>query len=311
MGYLVKSLLVAMLVVWLSWACAQSSTAQSDSATSSIDPEQASLIANGDMLDIAVFESPDLSTKARVSENGDVLLPLAGSVHVQGLSVSDASTVIRTRLMERRFVKDPEVTVSITEYATRGVAVMGEVKKPGIYTAMGSHRLNDYISLAEGLTQQAGTQVSITHRAAPNQPAIIRISTSGKPTPGSNPLIESGDTIIVSKAGEVYIVGDVVRPGKYLMDHDEQLTIVQAIALAQGTNRTALLKHSIIIRKTDTGRIEIPVDVSKVLTMKSKDVTLADNDILFIPVSKAKAAVNRSVEAIVQTAVGAASFRTF
>lgn len=240
-----------------------------------------------------------------------MLLPLAGRLHVQGLSMADASAAIRTRLIVQRFVKDPTVTVSITEYATRGVSVLGEVKKPGIYTEMGSHRLNDYISLAEGLTPQAGTRVSITHRAAPEQPTIVRISSAGKPTPGGNPVIESGDTIIVPKAGQVYVVGDVVRPGGYLMDHDEQLTIVQALALAQGANRTALLKHSMIIRKTETGRTEIPVNVEKVLTMKSKDLALVDDDILFIPVSKAKTALNRSIEAIVQTAVGTASFRAF
>jgi polysaccharide export outer membrane protein len=310
MSHSAKSVLVAVLAVLLSCGCAQSS-AQSDTSKSTVDPEQSNVISNGDMLDIAVFESPDLSTKVRVGEDGEVLLPITGTVHLQGLSVADASVVIRTRLMERRFVKDPKVTVSITEYATRGVSVLGEVKKAGIYMAMGSHRLNDYISLAEGLTQQAGTRVSITHRTAPDQTTIVRISSTGKPTPGSNPLIQSGDTIIVPKAGQVYVVGDVVRPGEYLMDHDEQLTIVQALALAQGANRTALLKHSVILRKTDTGRTEIPVNVAKVLTMKSKDLTLVDNDILFIPVSRAKAAVNRSVEAIVQTAIGAASYRAF
>lgn len=263
------------------------------------------------MLDVAVFESPDLSAKVRVAENGEVLLPLVGKVHVQGLSLADASIVIRTRLMERRYVKDPKVTVNITEYATRGVSVLGEVKKPGIYTAMGSHRLNDYISLAEGLTQQAGTRALVTHRATPDQPATVRISNTGQSTPGSNPLIESGDTVIVPKAGQVYVVGDVVRPGEYLMDHDEQLTIVQALALAQGANRTAQLKHSMILRKTETGRTQIPVDVQKVLTMKSKDLALIDNDILFIPVSGAKRALNRSIEAILQTAVAAASYRTF
>jgi polysaccharide export outer membrane protein len=310
MSHSAKSVFVAVLAGLLSCGCAQS-FAQNGTSKSTVDTVPSNVISDGDMLEIAVFESPDLSTKVRVGEDGDVLLPLAGRLHVQGLSVADASAVIRSRLIVQRFVKDPTVTVSITEYATRGVSVLGEVKKPGIYTEMGSHRLNDYISLAEGLTPQAGTRVSITHRAAPDQTAIVRISSAGKPTPGSNPLIESGDTIIVPKAGQVYVVGDVVRPGGYLMDHDEQLTIVQALALAQGANRTALLKHSMIIRKTDAGRTEIPVNVEKVLTMKSKDLTLADDDILFIPVSKVKTAFNRSVEAIVQTAVGAASYRAF
>lgn len=310
MSHSTKLVIVAVLTLLLSGSCAQSS-AQSNISKGTVYPQQSNTISNGDMLDIAVFESPDLSTKVRVGEDGEVLLPIAGTVHLQGLSLADASVVIRTRLMERRYVKDPKVTVSITEYATRGVSVLGEVKKPGIYMTMGSHRLNDYVSLAEGLTQQAGTQVSVTHRIAPDQPTIVRISSTGKPTTGSNPLIESGDTIIVPKAGQVYVVGDVVRPGEYLMDHDEQLTIVQALALAQGTHRTAQLKHSVIIRKTDTGRTEIPVNVEKVLTMKSKDLTLLDNDILFIPVSRTKAAFNRSIEAIVQTAVGAASYRAF
>ena len=260
-------------------------------------------------------QSPDSKTADTPKSNNSIgngdMLPLAGKVHLQGLSIADASSVIQKRLVDLRFVKDPKVTVSIAEYATRGVSILGEVKKPGLYTAMGSHRLDDYISLAEGLTPQAGTRVSITHRTAPDQMTTVQISSSGKPTPQSNPSIESGDTIIVPKAGEVYVVGDVVRPGKYLMDHDEQLTIVQALALAQGANRTALLQHSMIIRKTSKGRTEIPVNVGKVLTMKSTDLALVDNDILFIPVSRTKTAVNRSLEAIVQTAVGAASYRTF
>lgn len=310
MSYSAKSVLVAVLAVLLACGRLQCS-AQSDSGQSTSDPKQASVISGGDLLEIAVFESPDLSTKVRVGEDGEVLLPLAENVHLQGLTVADASEVIRRRLMERRLVKDPKVTVNITEYATRGVSVMGEVKKPGIYTAMGSHRLDDYLSLAEGITQEAGTRVSITHRNAPDNTVAVQISSTGKPSPGSNPLIEYGDTIVVPKAGQVYVVGDVVRPGKYLMDHDEQLTIVQALALAQGTNRTAMLKHAMVIRKTDAGRKAIAVNVEKVLTMKSMDLMLIDNDILFIPVSKVKTAFNRSLEAIVQTAVGAASFRTF
>ena len=310
MSYFVRSIFVLVFAVMLSCGAAHSS-AQTIPSKVAMDLKQSNTIGNGDMLDVTVFESPDLSTKMRVGEDGDVLLPLAGKIHLQGLSVADASAAVRKRLIELRFVKDPKVTVSITEYATRGVSILGEVKKPGIYTAMGSHRLNDYISLAEGLTPQAGTRVSITHRTAPEQITTVQISSTGKPTPLSNPAIDSGDTIIVPKAGEVYVVGDVVRPGKYVMDHDEQLTIVQALALAQGANRTALLKHSMIIRKTETGRTEIPVNVGRVLNMKSTDLTLVDNDILFIPVSRTKTAVNRSLEAIVQTAVGAASYRTF
>lgn len=310
MPHTISVLLVLLLTAMPACGHAQTEPARS-SSPDQVTVDAPSTVSNGDMLDVMVFESPDLSAKARVGEDGDVLLPLIGKVRVQGLSLADASAEIRARLMQRQFVKDPKVVVSISEFASRGVSVLGEVKKPGIYTAMGSHRLNDYISLAEGLTEQAGTNVAITHRASPESPAVVHISSTGKREAGSNPAIEPGDTIMVPKAGEVYVVGDVVRPGGYLMDHDEQLTIVQALALAQGANRTAQLKHSVIIRKNSAGRTEIPVDVDKVLTNQSKDVALIDNDILFIPVSKAKTAFHRTLEAIVQTAVGAASYRTF
>jgi len=309
MSHSAKAILLLVLAV-LACRTGQCST-QAEIRNSTEHTGQTDVIAAGDMLDVAVFESPDLSAKLRVDEDGSVLLPLVGKIHLEGLSVADASALVRARLIDRRFVKDPRVTVTITEAATRGVSVLGEVKKPGIYTAMGPHRLHDYISLAEGLTQQAGTRVAITHRAAPDQTLVVRISSTGQSTSASNPSITPGDTIVVSKAGQVYVVGDVVRPGEYLMDHDEQLTIVQAIALAQGAKPTALLKNSVIIRKTDTGRTKIPVDLERILTMKSKDLTLVDNDILFIPVSRAKKAINRSIEAIVQTAVGAASYRAF
>lgn len=307
---LARALFIAAVTLSISSGDVRSS-AQSSLGKTSVEIKQSTLINAGDLLEVAVFESPDLCTKARVGESGEVLLPLLGKVRLQGLTVADAAAWIRSQLIKQRFVKDPKVTVSVTEYAVGGVSVMGEVKRPGVYTAMGSHRLNDYLSLAEGLTQQAGTRVSVSHRPAPDQIAVVQISSTGRSTPQSNPLIDPGDTIVVSRAGEVYVVGDVVRPGKYLMDHDEQLTIVQALALAQGANRTALLKRAVIIRKTDTGRTEIPVNVGKVLTMQSTDLTLIDNDILFVPVSRTKTAVNRSLEAIVQTAVGAASYRAF
>ena len=286
-------------------------SAQSSSPATGGSADAQNSISKGDLVEVVVFESTDLSSKARVDEEGDALLPLIGKVHMEGLSLSNAAAIIRTRLMQRDFVKDPKVTVSVAEYARHGVSVLGEVKKPGIYTTMGPHRLNDYLSLAEGVTEQAGTNVAITHRSAPEAPVTVQISSRGNASAGSNPAIEPGDTIMVPKAGEIYVVGDVVRPGGYLMDHDEQLSIVQALALAQGANRTAKLKHSVIIRKTSTGRTEIPVDVDKVLSMQSKDIALIDNDILFIPVSKAKTAFGRTMEAIVQTAVGAASYRTF
>lgn len=208
-------------------------------------------------------------------------------------------------------MRDPLVTVTMAEYPTAGVSVLGEVKKPGIYVSMGAHRLDDYLSLAEGLTQYASSRISVAHRATPDAPEFVSYNSTALPRPGSNPVIRPGDTIHVLRAGEIYVIGDVVRPGGFLMDHDEHLSILQALALAQGTNHTAALKHAVILRKTNDGRSQVPVDVAKVLSSRSNDLLMQDDDILFVPTSKSKATMSRALDALVQGAVGTATYRTF
>ena len=120
--------------------------------------------------------------------------------------------------------------------------------------------------------------------------------------------IRPGDTINVSHAGIVYVVGDVAKPGGFLIENNDRLTVLQAIALAQGTNKTAGLNQTRLIRKTDNGRQEIPVPLKKILSNKASDELLADGDILFIPVSGTKSALVGIESALPQVA-GAAIYR--
>src|SRR5215467_12519238 len=120
-------------------------------------------IGAGDLIEMTVFDTPEFSGKIRVSNTGDVILPLVGGLHLQGLKAGEAQALIRQKLIDGGFLKDPQVTVFVVEYATQGVSVVGEVKNPGIYPAFGSHHLLDYISVAQGLTPLAGTTVTITH----------------------------------------------------------------------------------------------------------------------------------------------------
>jgi polysaccharide export outer membrane protein len=120
--------------------------------------------------------------------------------------------------------------------------------------------------------------------------------------------VRPGDTIMVSHAGIVYVVGDVGKPGGFLIDNNDRLTVLQALALAQGTNRTASLNHAKLIRKTEAGREEVPVPLKKILASKVPDRMLADGDILFVPTSGAKDAL-RDVESILPAAAGAAIYR--
>jgi polysaccharide export outer membrane protein len=265
-------------------------------------------IGAGDLLEMSVFDTPELSGKLRVSNTGDILLPLVGSLHVQGLKAEEAQNLIRQKLITGGFLKDPQVTIFIAEYATEGVSVVGEVKTPGIYPAFGSHHLLDYISVAQGLTPLAGTRITITHADKASEPQYVKITAGATPKPENNPEILPGDTIYVERTGIIYVVGDVAHPGGFPMDHDGQLSILQAIALAQGTNPTAAKGSVRLIRTTTQGRQEIPVNLKKILSSKDTDLAMQDNDILFVPSSAAKNAL-KEMEGVVPAAAAASIYR--
>jgi polysaccharide export outer membrane protein len=265
-------------------------------------------IGAGDLVEMSVFDTPELSGKLRVSNTGDIILPLVGSIHVAGMKAGDVQNLIRQKFMDGGFLKDPQVTVFVAEYATQGVSILGEVKTPGIYPAFGAHNLMDYISLAGGLTPLAGTNITVTRAGHPDDPEHVKISASSAPKPLNNPEVLPGDSIFVEKTGLVYVIGEVARPGGFPMDHDNHLTILQAIALAQGTTYTAAKGSTKIIRTTPQGHEEIPVDLKKILASKAIDASLQDNDILFVPSSAAKATL-KNMETLLPVAASATIYR--
>jgi polysaccharide export outer membrane protein len=265
-------------------------------------------IGAGDLVEMSVFDTPELSGKLRVSNNGDVTLPLVGSIHVAGLTATEMQNLIRKKLIDGGFMNDPQVTVFTSEYAAAGVSVLGEVKTPGVYPALGAHNLVDYISLAGGLTNLAGTRVTVTHASDPNTPQLVKISSKAPSNPQNNPEILPGDSVFVEKIGLIYVIGDVVRPGGFPMDHDDHLTILQALALAQGTTYSAKKSATVILRSTPQGRETIPEDLKKILASKAKDEPLQDNDILFIPNSAGRTAL-KNAESIIPIAASATIYR--
>lgn len=262
-------------------------------------------VAGGDLLEINVFDVPELSGKFRVSNAGSISLPLIGELAVQDSRTDQLEHTIAQKLEDGGYVRNPQVSVFVAEFATQGVSVLGEVKKPGIYPSFGSHRLLDYLSMAEGTTPLAGSLVHITRRESST---TQRVALRSKGEARENPEIFSGDTVLVERAGVVYVVGDVARPGGFPMDQDDQLSVLQAVALAQGVNRTAALKSAKLIRTTPHGKTEVPINLSAMLGSKAADVPLEDGDIVFIPSSAAKSAMKRGLEAAVQAAVGVAIY---
>ena len=262
----------------------------------------------GDLLKVSVFGAPESDQQVRVGQDGNVSLNFIGSVHVAGLTTRQAQDLIAKKLVAGGYFAQPQVSIFVVEYATQGVSVMGEVLKPGVYPLLGSRRLFDVLSLAGGTGPKAGRVVSISRREHPEAPRSVLLSNDPVESAKSNIDVFPGDTVVVSRAGVVYVVGDVKKPSGVIMDNGTDMTVLQAIAMAEGTNRTAKLNNAKLIRTTPTGRQELPLPLKDMLSSKAPDMRLQAEDIIFVPTSAAKSAGMRTLEAIVQTASGVAIY---
>jgi polysaccharide biosynthesis/export protein len=270
-------------------------------------PESSFTLGPGDLLEVSVYGVPELTTKARIANNGDVYLPLVDYVHVAGLSLDQAQAVLEKRLSTGGFVNDPHVTLFVDEYASQRVSLLGEIAKPGQYPMLGEQRLWDVISAAGGFTEKAGRSITITRKANPESPVTVALSRNITGNPAANVEVLPGDVIVVQKADIVYVVGDVQRPSGLFLD-SENLTVLKAVALAGGANRSAKLNGTKIIRKTSQGLTELPVPLKKIFAAKSQDIAMQPDDILFIPTGTAKLAAGHVAQAALQSAMGVAIF---
>jgi polysaccharide export outer membrane protein len=264
------------------------------------------LIGAGDLIEVSLYGVPDFKTDVRVNSGGEVSLPMLGTVAVSGLSVEQAGKMIERRLTEKGLFNDPHVTVFEKEYATQGISMLGEVQKPGIYPLLGSRNLYDAISAAGGTTPKAGSYVLITHRNDALHPVRVPLSTGAPESAEHNVTVEPGDTIVVSKAGIVYVVGDVRQPGGFVMENGKDITVLQAIALAQGIGPNAALNGARLVRKGPEGPKEVPLELKKIMAAKAPDPQL---QAVFVPNSAGQSAFKRAAEAALQAATGVAIWR--
>jgi polysaccharide biosynthesis/export protein len=266
------------------------------------------VIGAGDLLKVSVLGAPESDQEVRVSSDGTIYLNFVGAVAVAGQTTEQAQAIIAKKLIAGGFFRDPQVSVFAKEYATQGVSVLGEVQKPGVYPLLGARTLFDVLSLAGGTSARAGKLVSITHRDTPQTPTTVALSNDASESVHSNIDVFPGDTIVVSRAGMVYIVGDVKKPGGVPIDNGS-MTVLQAMAMAEGQNPTAAMNKSKLIRRLPGGEPhEMPLALGDMLSSKIPDVHLQADDIIFVPNSKAKSATKRTMEAIIQTATGMAIY---
>ncbi len=266
-------------------------------------------VGPGDLLEVKVFNSPELGSTVRVSGEGEITLALIGSINIAGLTPERAQTEIEKRFRDGGYLRDPRVSILVKEFASQGISVLGEVTHPGVYPLLGTPRLLDAIAAAGGTTARAGKTVVVTHRNDSDTPQKVLLSRDAEQASTQNIDLRPGDTVFVSHAGIVYVSGDVHTPGGFMMDQNENLTVLQAIALAQGLNPTASLGNTRIIRRESGMLKEIPVAMKQIMEAKAPDVQLQDADVLFVPNSTSKSAARKSLESIVQVATGLAIYR--
>ena len=249
------------------------------------------VLGPGDELEITVYGAPDLSEHTRVNADGNISMPLIGYVRVAGLSSSEAKAAIEAQLRQKNVVNDPQVSIYAKEYTSSGISVVGEVVKPGFYSALGPHRLFDVLQAAGGTTDRAANKVVIRHRDEKDA-TTLSISKDPAEMAASNVALQPGDTVVVPRAGIVYVLGEVTRPGGYVLNSTGGITVLQVVAVAGGPTHVASAGKTRLLRRTENGFQEQKIDLTRLLRGQVPDVSVRDEDILFVPTSGVKSALN-------------------
>jgi polysaccharide export outer membrane protein len=255
-----------------------------------VPPDFASLkLAPGFLINLSVLDDPDFEGNFRVDQDGNVALPVLGVMHIAGETASDARQQIAKRLADDQILKDPQVNLTIIEYTAQEVTILGEVYSPGRYQLLAPRSLTDVLGLAGGLTVAAGNEIVISHGDKDTAPTAIHFSKATGAEVVHDTVIHPGDTVQVKRAGIVYVLGAVYRPGGYVMQEDGTLTVLEAIAMANGTTLPASVSTIDLIRRNPDGTaIRVQVPLGKMQRGKQADMRLQATDILYVPNSKLK-----------------------
>jgi polysaccharide export outer membrane protein len=241
-----------------------------------------------DLLSLSVYNSPELSRLIRISAEGDIQVPmLKNRIAVAGLMPADVEKKISAALTAEGLLVEPTVTVTIVEYFSRPISVMGAVRKPLTFQANGPLKLLDALSRAEGLATSSGPDILVSHQDPAHGELIKRIPIRGLidlADPELNLTLSGGEEIRVPEAGKVFVVGNVRKPGTFAVQDGNGLTVMKALAMSEGLMPFAA-KQAFIYRRESAGngKSEIPIELKRILDRKTPDMALEANDILYIP----------------------------
>lgn len=258
-------------------------------------------IGRNDLVGISVYDSPELTRAFRVDPDGMLRLPmLKQPIQAAGLYPAELESAIRTALTSEQVFVDPVVSVSIAEYRSRPISVSGAVKSPVSFQAAGTVTLLDAISQAGGLTEDAGSEILVSRPqvgADGNSTSLVqRIPVRGLldgEDASLNMSLKGGEEIRIPLAGRFYVVGQVKRPGEFLIRSGAESSVLKALALSEGLDHySGNIAYIYRIEAGSKGKNEIPIELKKIMTRKAPDVPLLANDVFYIPqASGRKAAV--------------------
>jgi polysaccharide export outer membrane protein len=261
----------------------------------------------------------------RIDPEGYVSLPMLGKIKAAGLTIGEFETQLNRTAS--KFIRNPQLVVSVGEFRSQPVSVVGAVNQPGTQQLQGKKTLMQMISMVGGFRPDAGNTLKITRdlqwgplplpNATTDSSGKFSVAQIGVPDllQGKNPqlniLVMPNDVITIPSSETVYVVGDVHKAGGFLLGERQNMSVLQALAMSEGISGTADAKHSRIIHRPPgtTEQTETPVDVKRILQGKAQDVPLDGGDILFVPGSMSKKVGLRTVEAAIQTASGIAIWR--
>ena len=247
-------------------------------------------IRPGDIVEIQIFEAPEYSVRMPVSSKGEIAIPYAGLFHIEGMTSSEASKAIAQMFVQNQILRDPRVIVTTQQFGY-SVTVMGEVKSPGIYNLAGQKRLLDLLTEAGGVTTSAGHVIEIFAPGSMKNPTTVLWDPTLRENDNAELKIKTGETILVSRCGVVYVGGNVGRPGAYPLCESNHTTLSEVIALAQGTKPSSYTQRTLLLRSSGNGtRVVQNVKLEDVLRGRKVDITMQPDDIVFIPPSALKAA---------------------
>lgn len=268
-----------------------------------------------DLIAVSVYDQPEFTRSVRVGADGFIRLPmLERHIKAEGLLPAELETSIVEALSAEDILVDPFVTVTIAEYHSRPISVIGSVKNPITFQAAGPVTLLEAITRAGGLSPDAGLEILVT-RTQPGEegkPASLtqRIAVKeliGATDPELNLQLHGGEEIRVPEIGKIFVVGNVKSPGVFPVQDDAETTVLQMLALAEGLTPYAGKQAFIYRREASGSKNEITIELRKIMERDAPDVPLVAKDVLYIPDNRSGRLTATVLERIISFGAGVAS----